>query len=47
MTSKTRVKTLIEQRNGLPMASPGDKIYKNPDYTPDFFKEGGLITGST
>ena len=46
MTSKTRVKTLIEQRNGLPMAS-GDKIYKNPDYTPDFFKEGGLITGST
>lgn len=29
------------------MVSPGDKIYKHPDYTPDFFKEGGLITGST
>jgi len=29
------------------MVSPGDKIYKTPDYTPGFFKEGGLITGST
>ena len=29
------------------MVSPGDKIYKHPDYTPGIFKEGGLITGST
>ena len=29
------------------MTSLGDKNYKNPDYTPDFFKDGGLIAGST
>lgn len=47
MGSKTRVTNLYDQRNGLPMASLGDKIYKHPDYTPGFFKEGGLIAGST
>lgn len=31
----------------LPVASLGDKIYKNPEYAPDFFKEGGLIPGAT
>ena len=29
------------------MTSLGDKIYKFPDYTPGFFKDGGLIVGST
>jgi hypothetical protein len=29
------------------MASLGDKNYKHPDYVPGFFKEGGLIAGST
>ena len=38
---------MYEQRNGLPMSSLGDKNYKHPDYTPNFFKEGGLIAGST
>ncbi len=47
MTQKQRIKTIYEQRNGLPMASLGDKIYKNPDYSTDFFKDGGLIAGST
>lgn len=42
-----RITNLYDQRNGLPMTSLGDKNYKNPDYTPDFFKEGGLIAGST
>jgi len=31
----------------MPMASLGDKIYRNPDYDSGFFKDGGLITGST
>ena len=47
MTQKVRVKTMEEQRNGCGMASLGDKNYKNPDYVPGFFKEGGLIAGST
>ena len=47
MTRKQRVNTMVEQRNGLPMTSLGDKNYKHPDYTPGFFKEGGLIAGST
>ena len=47
MTQKLRIKSLYEQRNGLPMASLGDKIYRNPDYSTDFFKDGGLIAGST
>ena len=47
MTRKGRVSTIAGQRNGLPMTSLGDKNYKNPDYTPDFFKEGGLVAGST
>jgi hypothetical protein len=29
------------------MTSLGDKNYKNPEYTPEFFKDGGLIPGST
>ena len=29
------------------MTSLGDKIYKHPDYVANFFKEGGLIAGST
>ena len=47
MGKKIRVNNLYDQRNGLPMTSLGDKNYKHPDYTPGFFKEGGLITGST
>ena len=29
------------------MTSLGDKIYKYPEYDNGFFREGGLITGST
>ena len=47
MGQKMRITNLHDQRNGLPMTSLGDKNYKNPDYTPDFFKDGGLIAGST
>jgi len=34
-------------RNGLPFEIPGDKMYKNPEYSPGFFKNGGLIVGSS
>ena len=47
MSQKKRIKSLYDQRNGLPMTSLGDKNYKNPDYQPDFFKKGGLIVGSS
>ncbi|CAD8114859.1 unnamed protein product [Paramecium sonneborni] len=47
MGKKQRLEYLYQMRNGLPVASLGDKIYKNPEYAPDFFKEGGLITGSS
>lgn len=47
MGSKKRVTTTFEARNGLPMASLGDKIYKTPEYMPGFYRESGLIPGST
>ena len=34
-------------RNFIDFSTPGDKSYKNPEYTEGFFKEGGLIPGST
>ncbi len=45
MGKKARVETLYDARNGMPLASLGDKIYKQPDYQPNFFKDGGLIVG--
>ena len=47
MGSKQRVQTLYEARNGCPMASLGDKVYKAPEYQTSFFNDGGLIAGST
>ena len=47
MGSKKRVQTMYDQRNGMPLNSLGDKIYKAPEYIPGFFKNGGLVTGST
>jgi hypothetical protein len=47
MGKKVRVGTLYDQRNGVPLTSLGDKIYKAPEYMPGFYKEGGLIVGST
>lgn len=47
MGSKKRVETVYDARNGLPLKSLGDKIYKMPDYQPGFYKEGGLVVGST
>ena len=47
MGAKKRVGTMYEARNGLPLASLGDKNYKTPEYQPGFFRDGGLIAGST
>ena len=47
MTRKKRILSLYEQRNGMINTNLGDKTYKNVDNSPDFFKEGGLIVGST
>lgn len=29
---------VIDRRNGIPAASPGDKSYKSVEYSPDFYK---------
>lgn len=47
MGTKQRISTIYDQRNGMPLQSLGDKIYKAPEYVPGFFKEGGLVVGST
>ena len=47
MGSKKRVGTMFDARNGLPMTALGDKTYKAPEYQPGFFRDGGLVPGST
>ena len=47
MGSKKRVSSQFEARNGLKMASLGDKIYKDVSFEPGFYNSGGLIAGST
>jgi hypothetical protein len=47
MGMKKRTGTMYEARNGLPMKSLGDKIYSAPEYQSGFFRDGGLIAGST
>lgn len=47
MGNKKRVGTMYEARNGLAMTALGDKVYKAPEYMPGFFREGGLVPGST
>jgi len=47
MGRKIRINTISEMRNGLPLEVPGDKIYRNPECLPGFFKDRGLIVGST
>ena len=47
MNRKKRLLSLDDRRNGMFNSNPGDKNYKNVDNSTDFFKEGGLIVGST
>ena len=46
MGTKGRMVGLSRKRNLLPVRSLGDKIYKTPEYSSDFFKGPGLIPGS-
>lgn len=47
MGKKKRLNSVLERRNFHPLISPGDKIYKNVEYQPGFFKLEGLVVGST
>lgn len=38
MGRKKLIETLLEKRNGLPCKGLGDKPFKFPDYSPNFFK---------
>ena len=44
--TKKRVPNMQAKRNGISLAAPGDKLYKNVDYSPNFFKVEGVIPGS-
>lgn len=44
--TKKRVPGMKEMRNGIPILVPGDKLYTNVDYSPDYFKKEGVIPGS-
>jgi hypothetical protein len=34
-------------RNGMPGRIPGDKSFQNPEYSEGFFRDGGLVPGSS
>lgn len=44
---KKRLHFLEDRRNGIDVRSPGDKCYRVSEYLNGFFKDGGLIVGST
>lgn len=47
ITRKKRINSLEEQRNFIKLANPGDKNFRYAEQSPDFFKQEGLIVGST
>ena len=47
MQTKKRVSSLDHQRNHLGVSSLGDKSYRYPEYASNFYKEEGLVSGST
>lgn len=47
MNKKKKVISLDQRRNNYRGGNPGDKSYRYSECSPDFFKEGGLIVGST
>lgn len=47
MQRKVKFYGLQSLRNDLTVHSLGDKSYKYPEYSTDFYKDGGLIAGST
>lgn len=47
MQRKQRVGGYFDKRNGISTASLGDKPYKASNYAADFYKEPGLVPGSS
>lgn len=47
MNRKQRVRNVESQRNGIPVAVPGDKGYKDVTLSSHYYEDGGLIAGST
>ena len=47
MNEKKRILTLDAQRNYFKKISPGDKNYRYSECSPDYYKESGLIVGSS
>ena len=47
MGGKQRMDDLAAMRNGMKNISPGDKIYKNVEYSPGYFQMEGIVVGST
>jgi hypothetical protein len=47
MGSKKRFWSIKEKRNGMEMRIPGDKYYRLSEHFPNYYKDGGLIPGST
>lgn len=41
MGRKSKINDLETMRNGMSFKIPGDKNYSNPEYTTNFFKDGG------
>ena len=44
---KKRILNIQQQRNGMKLRSPGDKYYRTAEQFPTYYKDGGLIPGST
>jgi len=45
--AKIRVPTMRQRRNDVPMSNPGDKNYCHVDYSDGFFRQEGIVVGST
>ena len=47
LQEKTRVTDIQQKRNGIAVMALGDKSYKHPERSSDFYKSGGLVSGSS
>jgi len=45
--AKHRINNRDQMKNLLTSSAEGSKPYRHPEYSPDFFKIGGLVVGST
>ena len=47
LQGKVRIEGTEQMRNGIDVASSGDKSYKIPEHSAEFYKAGGLTPGSS